>query len=262
MVIKLNVLALILVMYLISNATLIAQPLVIFDESNAFPPARGFYSIDLISKAETLLTQVDTTPDRLTGFSYRHADGLVYAGSSSGDIWTIDLSTGQATEVGDTGLIFIRGIVFSPIDGTMYGMGFGPNLYEINPETAEATLLGTVPDLDEGLAAGPDGMLYGITPGTDNLLVIDPVSLSTTTIVSDLSKPLSNLTFTPDGRLFGVNWGSGSVYEINPITGDADLFVNPPGHQNALIGIFSIPEPTSVSLLAMGVYPLLSRRRV
>ncbi len=225
-----------------------AQDLVIFDETSANGSPRGFYDVDPDTGGISLLTTVDSTSDRLSGFGYRRDDGKVYAGSEQGRIWRVDPTTGATSLVGSTGLRFIRGLTFSPLDGKLYGMGFGPKLYEINPDTAAVVDLGTVPDLDAGLAASADGLLYGQKDWPKDLLVIDPGTLETSTIgLGPTPPPISNFTFTSEGRLFGVHWQKGAVYEFDLASGHMSAVGTYAEHRDGMIGVFSIPEPVTLA---------------
>lgn len=239
-----------------------AQDLVIYDEYSGNGSPRGFYSVDPDTGTISLLTTVAPTVDRLNGFAYRPADGMVYAGGNRGRIWRIDPGDGQAEIVGDSGLDWIRGLTFSPLDGTLYGMGFGATLYTIDPVTAAVAAVGLVPDLDAGLAASTDGMLYGQRDYPKDLLAIDPQSLATTTInISPSVPPLSNFAFTSEGRLFGVNWQWGALYEIDPVTGQSSELARYTEHMSGMIGVFSIPEPGAIVLCLTAAIGVLRRHR-
>jgi len=235
----------------ISAADLSAQDLIIFDETSGNGSPRGFYSVDPDDGSISLLTTVGSASgDRLTGFSYCPEDGMVYAGSNAGRIWKISPVTGETSLVGDTGLNWIRGLTFSPVDGKLYGLGLGPKLYEVNPDTADLLELGTVPDLDAGLAASANGMLYGQKDSPKVILAINIVTLVATTIhVSPEPLPMSNFTFASGGRLFGVNWGNGGVYEFDLQTHTTLEVGRYSEHIQGTIGVFAIPEPVTLPVL-------------
>ena len=112
------------------------------------------------------------------------ADG---SGGNPSSLMRIDPATGSVLEVigaiedaGGNG-IAVTGLAVSPLDGKLYASqanAQGRNLYEIDPATGAATLVGS---LDNGftetaadLSFGPDGTLYGwFEAGTDDLHSID-----------------------------------------------------------------------------------------
>ena len=90
------------------------------------------------------------------------ADGL------NQKLYTVDVTTGVATLVGDTGILSVGGgpIGFAP-DGTLYYADFAAftfelGLYRLDPTTGHQIGAGVAYGGGDGsLAVGPDGMIYG-----------------------------------------------------------------------------------------------------
>ncbi len=86
----------------------------------------------------------------INGLAYDPATGTMYASTSqnalgNGNSWlvTLDLDTGEATIIGDMGIV-VGSIEFGQ-NGQLFGGGGRferGNIYTINPDTAEPTLLG------------------------------------------------------------------------------------------------------------------------
>lgn len=83
----------------------------------------------------------------ISGLAYDVVGQVMYGiagGGGPANLYTIDLSTGLATVVGNTGLN-AGSLQFGP-DGNLYagttGMG-GGNIYRINPATGASTLVGS-----------------------------------------------------------------------------------------------------------------------
>jgi uncharacterized repeat protein (TIGR01451 family) len=117
----------------------------------AASPAGGgpatLYSGDPFAGAWALVGPTTTGP--LSGMAYNHCTGVMYAVSGNcgasglSNLYTIDLSTGVATPVGNTG-VCLGSLQFGP-DGSLYAGGAwttAGNLYRINPVTAAPTLVG------------------------------------------------------------------------------------------------------------------------
>jgi len=108
---------------------------------------------------------------------------------TGGGWWTIDPSSGAMTLIADYDMGF-TGIAYDHVNNIMYGMYFTASstndLYTIVPSTGVATLIGTVTglagDLAIDLSFAPDGYLYTVGIGADNLFKIDPVTLASTNV--------------------------------------------------------------------------------
>jgi hypothetical protein len=120
-----------------------------------------------------------------------------------GNLYTISITTGAATKVGNTGLER-GGLAFAP-DGTLYVATVGddtvPVIAKINPATA--AVIGTPQELDQngidGLAVRPsDAVIFGTAADSDQLYTIDP-SDGTMTFLGDDDAPdlLASLAFSP-----------------------------------------------------------------
>ncbi|MBN1853731.1 MAG: hypothetical protein JW829_13445 [Pirellulales bacterium] len=225
-----------------------------FDENPYNGSPRGFYRFDLNTHELSLITEVDKLSDRFTGFAWHPIEQRIYAGSEQGRLYTIDLFTGNASLVGQVPVTgshpFIRGIAIQPQTHQIYGMGFGPRLYKIDGQTADAVEVGMIEDLDGGLAFTPDGTLYGWAP-VGRLMEIDLETLETMIFSGTSIGIVSNLTSSPDGTLFGSAWQRGGITMINRHTGAGTRIAEYGDHTNGVIGVFYyiIPEPSSIGLL-------------
>jgi hypothetical protein len=134
--------------------------------------------------------------------------------STPDNLYTINIQTGHATLVGNTGVGGLQSLAFSPA-GVLYGWDLnGLGLVQINPVTGVATDVN--PSLNgfldiQALTFGPDGTLYG---ARNALYTIDP-STGVTTLVG--SGGYSNV--------YGMAVGPASI---------------------------PVPEPSSIVLVAIG----------
>jgi len=99
------------------------------------------------------------------------ASPTLWAHDSSGMLGTIDIATGNVTVIGDMGVV-MTDIAFDP-QGGLWGLSF-TDLYRINPQTAETTLIGPH-HIQQGnaLVFDNNGALYGAGAGSFNLFSID-----------------------------------------------------------------------------------------
>ena len=79
------------------------------------------------------------------GMAYDNTHGILYATfSSNRGLYTVNVSTGTATYIGDTGLTFPNGLAYAETAGVLYANdGYTTNsLYTLNVSTGAATLVG------------------------------------------------------------------------------------------------------------------------
>jgi hypothetical protein len=116
---------------------------------------------------------------------------IMHVHDSTGTLGTVDVVTGDATVIGNMGVV-MTDIAFAP-SGALYGMSFG-SLYSINATTAAVTFIG-----NHGINGGnalvfaADGTLYGAGNGTTALFTINPTTGASTS--------LGNMGFASGGDL-------------------------------------------------------------
>ncbi len=192
-----------------------------------------------------------TSPSFMTANAVPGTGTLYASDPEVGGLLKIDPSTGVDTFVGTTmdGTLSVRlpSLAVDPATGIMYGGGFDsrvaiPNLYKVNPSTAELTLVGasgTVPGNMVGLDFGPDGKLYAAmaegssTNGGTQLAIIDKFTGAATLIgpfgEDPVVKKMGAIAFDKDGTLWGATENSivfSALYKINLSTGHATFVAN------------------------------------
>lgn len=249
--------------------TLPLEGLIVYDENPSNGSKKGFYLFDPVTTNLTLISEVTSPSDRFSGFDWSVAEQKVYSGSEQGRLYSFDLLTGQATLIGQVlpppgPRNFIRGVAVHPTDGYLYGMGFGPTLYRIDPTNANATSIGPAASLDGGMTFDRDGRLLGWSDRRA-VIEIDVVTAVTERVSPEQTTyPMSNWTYAPDGFLYGVNYTNGSIVRTDPNTGAWTVIRAYPQHQSGLFGIFyysAVPEPNALALAVMLVGCGMMRRR-
>jgi outer membrane protein assembly factor BamB len=158
------------------------------------------------------------------------ADFLTYflrdpAGANPRGLYNFDTATGTSTlraPVTSTNPLFSFDI--RPSDGTVFGVDLNSNLFRINPDTGQVTVIGNT-----GVGAGTltaiafrpsdsagfvdaQGQFYSLNAATGAVTLIGP-------------SPNVNrgLIFSPTGTLFGFNSDTGNLYTVDPATGATTL---------------------------------------
>lgn len=157
------------------------------------------------------------------------ADVMAYAVALDDNLYSVDLTTGAATVIGNDGQ-FLEGLALSP-GGTLFATDASGNLYTINRTTAAATLVGSTGLGDvEGLDF--DGSTLIATNFTDPTTIysINTSTASPTAIVSASTGVVRGMALldaidvfvTSDTPVFQsletISLLSGSVVDVGPLS--------------------------------------------
>jgi hypothetical protein len=169
------------------------------------------------------------------------AGAVVYVAGSGNEFGTLDLTTGNYTNIGTLAL------PGGAANDNMFGMGFGADgklygldsqtnpdahLWLINPATAGVTDLGGVGQTAIDATADASGKMYALSQdlATSDLYTLNPPSTTTT--------PVGPTGFIGTG-LVAVTADGSHIYAgaTDPVTGTTDLYsVNPATGVGTLIG--------------------------
>jgi len=156
--------------------------------------------------------------------------------TGGGRLWLIDVTTQNASLIGDTGFDRLGAIAFNST-GTLYGVsGASANqgtLMTIDPTNGTATVIGLLSDPDaavDGLRFNSQGVLYGgsfnNTKGVGQLLTIDPSNaqvLTTLTLLGSGNSFCPGIAFDSLDVLYGSRGNSSGRLEdldlIDQVTG-------------------------------------------
>ena len=224
------------------------------------------------------------TPGGLTGIAFNSVGNLfgsTIAGSSS-QLVQIDPTSGTLiSTVGSIGMS-IGDLAFQPTTNVLYGIrsrtdgaGSAGYLYTIDTTTGAATFIGdTGTGNAGGLAFAPDGTLYltgGTTPtvpptgndptGPFALYTLNPLTGAVISSVS-LTQFHDGLGISPSGTLFATSVGADmSVFTINPSTGLETSIGSTTPWLASDLDFTTVPEPTAMTLLALGGLAVMRRKR-
>ena len=221
--------------------------------------------------------------ESLVGIDFRPFNGVLYGIGSTSRIYTLNVATGAATQIGSAGLFTLSGanfgVDFNPVpDRIRVTSNTGQNL-RLNPND------GTLSATDTSLAYAAGDVNAGLNPGVVASAYTNSFAgASTTTLynidiargVLAVQSPPNNGTLNTIGNLgvfstnqvgFDILGGSGtafasltnangisSLYTINLATGAATL-VGGIGTGQTITGLAAVsdvPEPTTLSLLFVG----------
>lgn len=208
----------------------------------ATQPVHGgvlYVSLDLTDPSESTLISSDTgsiLAGAFVGYDFSQQYGMTF---DTAILHTIDTQTGETTLIGPTGLadgpsVIVVGMSWDPTTDNLYAIEVDhPNnlssLYLIDRNTADATLIGTIPSRRIfDIAIDPSGLMYGLDIINDVLVAIDKATAETQAIGStglDLwfSQGLDFDAETGILYLTGMDGSFASAYTVDPFTGQASL---------------------------------------
>ena len=112
--------------------------------------------------------------------SVSNAAPILWIDDSAGRIGKVDVATGNATLVGNSGAA-LTDIAFDP-NGNLFGISFS-SLYSINTSTGAASLIGSgFPASMNALTFSSTGTLYGAATGSNGFYTINPTTGAATLV--------------------------------------------------------------------------------
>ncbi len=181
-------------------------------------------------------------------------DTILY-GSTGGDhaggggrLWLIDVTTQNASLIGDTGFDRLGGIAFDS-SGTLYGVSGGSAnpgiLLTIDPTNGQAMDIGSISDPDthvDGLRFNSQGVLYGSAyndiDAVGVLVTIDPLNgdiLNSLTLMGSGNSFCPGIAFHSKGVLYGSRGNSSKRTEDLDLIDQVTGVLTPIGPMEAVI---------------------------
>ncbi len=189
--------------------------------------------------SSSTLYQINTTTGALTavgsaGFTYWDLGSTLsglYGLDSSGNLYSVDATSGGSTLLGSTGLSVQAGTTtLSNGSSTLYFAGANGDLYTLSTTNGAATVVGF--------------MGNGVRLGQNVPLEMSALDLAGGTLYGDEGSPGSNVVFT-------MNTSSGAATAVTAISGapgSADGWAQIVGTSGG-----SVPEPGTSALLLVGL---------
>ena len=111
----------------------------------------NFYSINTNTGAATLIGSNGVYPGGLT---YRaDTNQLILVGAGDGSFYSVNPATGAVSLLGDPGFLNDNGVTFNPDKGVFFVDDWSSNLYTVDPNTYQATVV-------SGLGSPFDGLIW------------------------------------------------------------------------------------------------------
>ena len=118
----------------------------------------------------------------------------------AGNLYTVDLATGDLNPIGDTGFKKLSGLAIQPLDGTLWSWEKGTGLIRIDPTTAVSTLQFSSSGTMEDLVWSPDGSVLYAVQGK-SLYIYTPQNGTLEKVATNLPSNIRAAEIRPDGLL-------------------------------------------------------------
>ena len=177
--------------------------------------------IGIVDVANGNATIVGNSGAALTDIAFDPAGNLW--GVSFTNLYTINRTTGVATNRGSLGVFGMNALVFAS-DGTLYGASSGStNFYRIDTTTGAATSLGSTGFTSAGDLAFNGGNLY-LSSLSNQLIRVDIANPSASAVVGPIGfANVFGLATADNNVLYGVT--GNTVISVNPATGQGTSVV-------------------------------------
>ena len=177
----------------------------------------------------------------------------LYCSSTDGKIYKYNVTSRDTLTIGNSLIPTLYGLSVNPLNGQLWGISAGGNVYKINKQTAASQLVGsTTQSLNVAIGFDKTGKLYGLKGigiAANSLITIDTVSGAGTLIGFTGISSVNALAISPE--IIGIENNTVSIPK------DYSLYQNYPNPFNPSTKIkFDLPNSSNVKLY---VYDMLGR---
>ncbi len=201
------------------------------------------------------------------GMAYDKNSSTLYmiGGRGNNNLYTVDMVTGQATNVGSHGIHDLFGLAFDTSNNVLYATQFsgGSGLYSLDTNTGSATTINPAMSSQIGGLAYDSmrDMLVGIQDGPGSLYNINRSDGSLDLLFSSGYVNDSGLAYDSDLDLFwDIDW-NGSLYSYDPTTGARIELLSGLGAHDGLAYVSAVPVPAAIWLFGTGLLGLMGYTR-
>ncbi|MFT3788940.1 MAG: choice-of-anchor D domain-containing protein [Tepidisphaeraceae bacterium] len=167
------------------------------------------------NRSSKLASAVSNELQSLEARQLMAAGPVLWSHDPSRRLYTVDVSTGATTIVGNTSRT-LYDIAFDKT-GQLFAIDDASNLYKVNKTSAALTLVGNFGKFANALVFSPTGTLYAA--GSNSFFSINPTTAARTDIADlDGRSSAGDLAFAGDGRLY-LSTTDGKLDRIDPATG-------------------------------------------
>lgn len=235
------------------------------------PGGSHIYRIDNFATAP-VATVISSPGFVLSDIGINPANGDSYVVDALGNLYGLDRGNGALSLIGNTGVTGLNSLDVGP-NGVIYARSWNSaNVWTVSPLTAAANvLLDTEFSGGSDIAVSPDGLELWATADTGSGIGTGLIRVNLNTLGVDViglfgtNAGLPGLDFDSQGGLWGFMGGDSSplaeVLSVNQLSGSASMVGTIAGAETlGLFGAAIVPEPASLSLLAVAGLVALRRR--
>jgi hypothetical protein len=212
---------------------------------------RGLYEIELAADGE--IKYIGNTGEFLEAIAVSPT-GELFATDVRGLLYKVNLGSGSAILIGDTGRGNIEGLDFS--GNVLLGTDFNeqPSIFSIdtsNATTTDVTLSSRTLGVVRTMATlDADRMLVSTNlplPNTLYSIELNTGAISRKGNMGSDAGQVSGLDFAVDGKLYGVS-DAGHILHVNPADATKTVLSS---SGNLWLGFTTVPEPSTFALVAI-----------
>ena len=165
--------------------------------------------------------------ESLRGIDFRPNNGQLFGLGSTNRLYSIDLTTGAAAQIGQPFAV--------PLNGTSFGIDFNPSVDRIR----------VVSDAGQNLRLNPDtGAVVDANPLTPGIETDGNLNGATSSIAATAyTESFTGLTTTRPTRQYGINTTTDQLFEQNPPNAGTQILIGALGADFSTSAAFDIVTP-------------------